>query len=66
MLGFLRGYGLSAGCREGEQLYVSFPPQRSKNARAALGALCTYLNAYCNIDLDLSFIKIGFSVEEKS
>ncbi|MBA7557213.1 hypothetical protein ES705_49955 [subsurface metagenome] len=52
-------------CKEGEQLYVSFPPQRSKNARAALEALCMYLNAYCNIDLNLSFTRINFHAGEK-
>lgn len=52
-------------CREDEGLDVFFPPQGSRNARAALEALCTNLNAYCNLDLNLSFTRINFHVGEK-
>ncbi|NIM44625.1 MAG: hypothetical protein GTO54_03180, partial [Nitrososphaeria archaeon] len=51
--------------KQGRQLHVSFPPQRSKRAREALIALCNYANSTDNIHLDLRFDKITFSVGTK-
>jgi len=52
-------------CREGAELYVSFPPQRSTNSKKALEVLCAYLNTLKGVDLDLSFSSIHFRVGEK-
>jgi hypothetical protein len=51
--------------RSGEALEVIFPPQRSPNGKAALEALCEFLNKKEPFDLDLSFNKINFHVGEK-
>jgi hypothetical protein len=51
--------------RQADTLLVEFPPQRSKNIRAALEALCDFLNSRPPVDLNLSFTKITFRVGEK-
>jgi hypothetical protein len=51
--------------RCGETLEIAFPPQRSPNGKAALEALCEFLNKKEPFDLDLSFNKINFHVGEK-
>ena len=51
--------------RQGDALHVSFPPQRSPNARWALEAACEYLNSINCVDLGLSFSSIDFRVGNK-
>lgn len=52
--------------RQADTLLVEFPPHRSKSIRAALGALCAFLNSKPPVDLNLSFTKITFRVGEKN
>ncbi|MCW3987025.1 MAG: hypothetical protein NWE87_01770, partial [Candidatus Bathyarchaeota archaeon] len=51
--------------KNGEVLYVSFPPQRSKKSARALEQLCVTLNEYGDIDLGLNLKRIIFSVRGK-
>ena len=51
--------------KNGEVLYVSFPPQRSKKSAKALEKLCTTLNEYGDIDLGLNLKRMIFSVRGK-
>jgi len=51
--------------RRADTLFIEFTQQRSKNMRAALEALCAFLNSKPPFDLDVSFTKINFRVSEK-
>ena len=51
--------------RDGETLFVSFPPQQSKKGAEALEKLCEAINKYGNLDSGLSFKRIIFAVREK-
>jgi hypothetical protein len=51
--------------RNGETLYVSFPPQQSKKGARALEKLCAAFNKNGNLNLGLSFKKMVFGVREK-
>ena len=51
--------------KDGEVLYVSFPPQRSKKRARALKQLCATLNEYGDIDLGLDLRRMFFSVRGK-
>lgn len=51
--------------RNGDTLYVSFPPQRSKKSAKALEQLCSAMNEDDNIDLGMSFRRVIFGVRRK-
>ncbi|MDP7269440.1 MAG: hypothetical protein QF408_14865 [Pirellulales bacterium] len=51
--------------RNGEMLYVSFPPQQSQKGARALEKLCAAFNQKDNLNLGLSFKRMIFGVREK-
>jgi transposase len=51
--------------RNGETLYVSFPPQQSQRAARALEKLCAASNKCGDLNLGLSFKRMVFGVREK-
>ena len=51
--------------RNGETLYVSFPPQQSQKGARALEKLCAVFNKNGNLNLGISFKRMIFGVREK-